>query len=227
MKILTLDVGNTTIDACIFEEDKINHLGRFPHKDVIKLKGDWNKIALVSVKPSMNDVLKDMFGDSLKLITLKDIPIEVDYRTLETLGTDRVLFAYGVREFYSRDAVLVSAGTALVVDLLLDGVFQGGFITGGLSLKLKALSERAEGIPYYEPKALDLSVGKSTEECVIGGVFKESFAFIERTAKRWSEACGKKLPVIIAGGDGKLFERLGIYDPLILHKAMYRIIING
>ncbi|RLJ70166.1 type III pantothenate kinase [Hydrogenivirga caldilitoris] len=223
MKVLTLDVGNTTVDVCEFSEGSLNHLGRFGHDDIQKLRGYHDKVVALSVRPSVNRRLEETFGHKLKLLSLKDIPIEVDYETPETLGVDRVLFAYGVREFYSPDAVLVMAGTALVLDLLLEGTFKGGFITAGVRLKLSSLSERTEGIPPFEPEAIKLDIGRSTRDCVVGGVYRESRSFIEKTVEDWSIRFGKTFKVLITGGDGWLFEDLGVYDPLILHRAMVKI----
>jgi len=226
MKVLTLDVGNTTVDACFFENGKPKHLGRLPHDRLRELKGNYDLVVVSSVRESLNRELKGMFGMKAKFLKVPDVPIEMDYETPKTLGVDRVLFAYGVKEYISESAVLVMAGTALVVDLLLGGVFRGGFITAGLGLKLKSLSEKAEGLPRLEPDRLEILLGKSTEECIRGGTYLESLSFIKNTAERWVKEFKRELPVVITGGEGKLFEGLGIYDPLILHRAMLRIIIN-
>ena len=227
MRLLTLDVGNTTVDACLHKGEEIRHLGRFFHKDLKRLSGDYDLVVVSSVRPSLNKELTELFGNRLKQLRIEDIPLKIDYETKETLGIDRVLLAYGVRELYTDSAVLVSAGTALVVDLLLEGVFRGGFITAGLGLKLRALSERAEGLPSLEPSIVKVSTGKSTRECLLGGVFLESLCFIKETAERWRSETGKDLPIFITGGEGFFFKELGVYDPLLLHRTMRRIIING
>jgi type III pantothenate kinase len=224
MRVLTLDVGNTTVDACLWEEGRLVHLGRFRHLDPSLKEGKWDKVVVLSVRPSVNEDLFRAFGGTLKLITPEDIPVPVDYKTRETLGTDRVLFAYASKEFYSENALLVSAGTALVVDLLLDGVFRGGFITAGIGLKLRALHRSAEGIPDLRLRKLEVSLGRTTEECVVGGVLEEARAFVRETLGRWSRAYRRDLEVIVTGGDGWLLEDLGTYDPLILHRGMLRIL---
>ncbi len=224
--ILSLDIGNSTIDACLIRGRELQHLGRFFHSEYTKLRGLGDRAVAVSVSKTGLEKVKRLFGGNLRLINKEDIPISRDYRTPETLGTDRLLIAYGVKELYSENAVLVSAGTALVVDLMIKGVFKGGFITLGPFHKLKALSEKAEGVPDMELRRCDHEVGISTEECVLGGVYLESRRFIETTAKRWSERAGKELPIYITGGDGSLFEDLGTYDPLLIHRAIQRIIIK-
>ncbi|EDP76631.1 type III pantothenate kinase [Hydrogenivirga sp. 128-5-R1-1] len=227
MRVLTLDVGNTTVDACVFEGDKPKPMGRLPHGKLGELAGDYDLVVVSSVKESLNEEIMKVFGDRVRFVKVSDVPIEIDYETPETLGVDRVLFAYGVNDQISEDAVLVMAGTALVVDLLLDGVFRGGFITAGLGLKLKALSEKAEGLPDVKPERLETLLGKGTRECILGGTYLESLSFIKVTAERWVHEFKRELPIVITGGEGRLFEDMGIYDPLILHRAMLGIIING
>ena len=226
MKILTLDVGNTTIDACSFEGGEIKPLGRFSEEEVEKLPSDHDLVAVVSVRESVNAKLREVFGEKFRLIRKEDIPIEIDYKTPETLGVDRVMFAYGVREIYSKDAVLVMCGTALVVDLILDGKFMGGFITAGVGFKLRTLAEKTEGLPHLKPEILSPVVGKSTRECLLGGVYRESLSFIKDTTDRWCEEFKRELPVFITGGEGHLFESLGTYDPIILHRSMHIISLN-
>jgi type III pantothenate kinase len=170
------------------------------------------------VKPSITRKLGEVFGKSLKIVELKDIPIEIEYKTKESLGVDRVINAFGVKEIYSENALVVSAGTALVVDLLKGGIFKGGFITAGMGLKLKALAEATEGISEYSLWDIKISYGTSSEEAVVGGVVKEARALIEACLLDW----GLK-EVVITGGEGWLLKDLGKYDPLLSHRALIRL----
>ncbi len=222
MRVLTLDVGNTTVDVCIFEKD-IKHIGRFSHKDIFKLSGNYERVICCSVKKSLNEKIRSFFRN-VEFINKEEIPVRIHYKTPETLGVDRVLLAYGVKEFYSLNAVIVSIGTATVVDLLLEGEFMGGFISAGIRTKLKALSEKAEGIPEFELKDIHMDIGKSTEECVVGGVIRETESFIEQIKKLWEEKFNKKLKLIITGGDGEMLRlKEAVYDPLLIHRAMLRL----
>jgi type III pantothenate kinase len=227
MKFLSVDVGNTTVHLCEFEGGRAREVGRFRHEELPEFIGEYERIGAVCVRKDFEPVLKNLFGKKLKIIRKEDIPLRVDYKTPETLGTDRVLNAYAVLKKGHESAVVVSAGTALVVDLLLEGIFMGGFITAGPKTKASCLSFRAQGVPPVEPAGFTDPVGKSTEECVRGGLFLESYFFIKATAERWMKTFKKELPIIITGGDGHLFEELGEYDPLLIHRGVYSIIING
>ncbi len=223
MRVLTLDIGNTTVDACLWEGGRLKHLGRFSYLDLSVLEGKWERVLVVSVRPSLHEDLTRAFGRKLWIVRREDIPIRVEYRTPETLGVDRVLLSYAVKEFYTDSGVVVSLGTALVVDLLLKGVFRGGFITAGIGLKLKALHMAAEGIPDLKLRDLRVLLGRSTEECVVGGIVEEVRAFVVSLKYRWEKEFGVSLPVFITGGDGQILKDLGTYDPLILHRGLLRI----
>ncbi len=217
-KILTLDVGNTTLDACIWKGNKLLRCLKLRHEDIYTLEGNYARVLCVSVKPSITSQLRELFGNTLKLLGLEDIPLEVEYRSKDTLGIDRVINAFGVREFYSENAVVVSCGTALVVDLLKGGIFKGGFITAGMGLKLKALYEFTEGIPLYSLKKIRTDYGSDSEEAVLGGIITEVLALIDRCKDRWGVD-----EVIITGGEGWLIEETGIYDSLLSHKALMKL----
>jgi len=225
-RVLSIDVGNTTAHLCEIKEGDLKDLGRVRHDDLEAFRGRYERVVAVSVRESFNERLREIFGEGVMIIGKEDVPLDVDYQTPQTLGMDRLVLAYGVKEIYSSNAVIVSCGTALVIDLLEGGVFRGGFITAGPRLKASCLSSRAEGIPEVELTTFEGDLGKSTHGCVIGGIYLESRNFIINTAKRWSEILGKKLPLYITGGDGWIFEDLGVYDPLLIHRAVQRIIIN-
>ena len=220
MKIKTVDVGNTAVDICEYENGELKFLGKFTHKEEIRetLK-DGDKIIVCSVRPSLNEFLRRV-GKNLEFITVKEINMASEYESMETLGTDRLLFAYGVKKLYSRDALLVSAGTSLVVDLMIEGTFKGGFITCGLSTKARALSERAEQLPLIEPKIFKKDIGRDTISAMEGGIYLESLHFIISLKEKYESLFKKTIPIYITGGEGMYFEELGFYDPLILHKAM-------
>ncbi|MGC8852757.1 MAG: type III pantothenate kinase, partial [Hydrogenobacter sp.] len=103
------------------------------------------------------------------------------------------------------------------------GVFEGGFISLGLSTKLQCLSQRAELIPSFDLKKVEVFLGKDTQSAVVGGVLKEAKSFIKTLLEELKNTYMKDLSLIITGGDGWIFEDMGIYDPLLIHKAILRI----
>lgn len=221
-KVLILDVGNTSVDACLFEKNELIFLGKFAHEKVEELKGDYDKVYIASVKPSLNFTLMEVFKNA-DFITHECVPLRASFDTRK-VGIDRLLNLYGALSFYSDNALVVSSGTALVLDALVDGVFEGGFISLGLSGKLRCLSERAELVPYINlEKVQEVFLGRDTKTALLGGIMKEAKSFIKAVLEELKTHYFKEFSLIITGGDGWLLEDLGTYDPLLLHKAILRI----
>ncbi|WP_333785244.1 type III pantothenate kinase [Thermocrinis sp.] len=216
--ILTLDIGNTSVDACTFDGKELKYLGKFAHEELDKLLLAYDQILACSVKPSLNYKL-----NNAHIFTPQEVPIKTAFVGKEKVGIDRLLNLYGALEFYSESCLLISCGTALVVDLLVDGVFKGGFISLGLGTRLRCLSEKAELIPLFRLEDLDVPLGKDTKSAILGGLKKEVFYYIEGLLKELGASYKRNFTVIITGGDGWFLKSFGIYDPLLVHKAMLRL----
>ncbi len=227
-KLITIDIGNTSIDICEHEGENIRFIGKFEKvDDALNILEGKERIIASSVRPSLREEFIKRLGNGIKFINPDNINIRVEYKSKESIGIDRVLFAYGVKKFYSDTALLVSVGTALVVDLLIEGVFKGGFITCGLRTKAKALHERAEQLPPVEPEIFTETIGTDTLSAIKGGIFLESLYFIKGVKERFENLYGKHLCVFITGGDGYLFKDMGLYDPFIIHRAMAEAVKEG
>ncbi len=78
-------------------------------------------------------------------------PLRVDFSTyrLEQMGSDRVALVEGARQaFPGRNLIVVSAGTALTVEVLsAEAKYLGGYILAGLHTRLEALAEKTEKLP--------------------------------------------------------------------------------
>ncbi|MFN7064991.1 MAG: type III pantothenate kinase [Aquificaceae bacterium] len=216
MKVLTIDVGNTSVDLCLFEEDLIP-VGKFSHYCTPKVDADL--VLVSSVKPSINSYIKSLYPKA-RFLSPEDVPIETAFEGKEKVGVDRLINLYGALSLYGKDVVVVSAGTALVVDLLVDGVFQGGFITIGIGLGLNCLVQRAELIPPMELKEIRTLIGRSIEEALIGGLINQAKHFVLGSLESWKSYWKRDLSLVITGGDGYLFKDIGQYDPLLPHKGM-------
>ncbi|NPB07011.1 MAG: type III pantothenate kinase [Aquificae bacterium] len=218
MELLTVDAGNTSVDLGFWSGRKLVRVEKVPLKElgrlpVIKLKGLG-----VCVRPSLMPLLKEKLP-LLRWVEHGTVPLKVRYEPPRSLGLDRLVNAYGFLKLFGPSGAVVSAGTALVVDLVLNGVFEGGFITAGVRLKLEALSGRAELVPGLEPVEPP-PVGRSTREAAGGGAVKESRLFVEGTVREWEKRFGLKLKVVVTGGDAALFKGLGVLEPYLTLKAL-------
>lgn len=217
MKVLTVDIGNTSIDLCLYEEGRLKHLGKYHHQELLEVPADL--VLVSSVKPSVEDRVLKLYPKA-EFIRSAHVPVETAFEGKERVGVDRLLNLYGAIRLFSENVLIVSCGTALVVDLAVEGIFQGGFIVPGLRLSLECLSQKAELIPLLELERLFPDIGRDTKTALLGGVLNQAKAFILQCLESWQESYKRELKVVLTGGDGWVFEELGVYDPLLLHKAM-------
>lgn len=217
MELLTIDVGNTSVDLCLWEGSRLVLWKKVSHDQIPKLSVD--RVLVSSVKPSLRDKILELYPGAV-FLSHEHVPMEVCLPEREKVGIDRLLNCYGAVKLYGRDLVVVSVGTALVVDLCLEGKFWGGFVVLGMKSSLECLHQRAELIPLLELKKMDVLIGKDTQSAILGGLLRQGRAFILECKRAWEEHYKRELRLILTGGDGWLFEELGVYEPLLLHKAM-------
>ncbi len=87
-------------------------------------------------------------------------------------GADRLLLALGARERFGAPCIVVSAGTAVTVDLVdADGAFAGGAIAPGLGLAARALHEAAEQLPKVALSEAPGPLGRDTRGAIRSGVY--------------------------------------------------------
>jgi len=118
------------------------------------------------------------------------------YREPERLGVDRWLALLTAWRELHGGAVVVSAGTALTVDILAaDGQHNGGYIVPGLRLMRHALVSGTSGVRPAAETLPSLAPGRSTTEAVLHGCMAMAVALIERARRDVAT------PVVLSGGD--------------------------
>lgn len=143
-------------------------LGGSRPTDLAHLKRDWHSLAPAP--------LRDFDVRVIHSHTDIGLPLDVDFP--ERVGWDRLLAARAALSADSsrRTLVVVSAGTATTVDLIVDGVFQGGAILPGIDLGGRALHDHTQALPLVQPGRdphpdRDLPVtGRHTEAAIASGL---------------------------------------------------------
>src|SRR3954471_22862466 len=145
-------------------------------------------------------VLLNRPGDDFKILTYRDLPLEVRVEFPERVGLDRLAAAVAGKVLarapdasrvraapqiisgpatgsgrVARPAIVVDAGTAITVDLVgADGAFDGGVILPGFRLTAQALSAGTNLLPLASFTGDDQPppvVGKHTEGAIRSGLF--------------------------------------------------------
>ncbi len=204
-KILLLaDIGNSAVKLALTPKDRFEVLkkkvlpafgGNFFKTS--PLRGDETFFA--SVNPALSKLFKKFYPEAREIKTADLLGVvKTEYGSPERLGVDRLLNALGSLK-YSTSSVVVSAGTATVVDVVVNGIHKGGVIFPGLELSLKCLHERTGSLPPVEVKGEIPLFGSDTESAILSGTVLGWVAAVRGFVESFRNRFGIKT-VVLTGG---------------------------
>jgi len=197
--ILLADIGNTHFH--IYDGKKVEHLS---YVDAIK-KYAQKQLWYISVKQQLTDEIASI---SLWKNISSFIKIKGEY---ETMGIDRKALCLS-----HTNGIFVDAGSAITVDIMENGVYQGGYIFPGI----KAMIESYKSISLMLATELNKSISleqlpTTTKEQISYGIIASIKALIEKHSE------GKTL--YFTGGDGQFLSTFfdnAIYDEMLVFNGM-------
>jgi len=131
-------------------------------------------------------------------------PITVLPRPRSSVGPDRIAQALGARAVVGAPCIIVSIGTAIVVDLVdAQGALAGGAIAPGLGTSATALHTGTARLPLVPPTAPEHDVGRNTEEAIASGIYWSAVGGIRALITRF-RAGVPGAPILCTGGDAPL-----------------------
>jgi len=199
---LLCDIGNTSY---FFQDAK----GRMFKESVASFDPSSVKEKVYYI--SVNSALEETLASLENWVNLHSFVERENY--YETMGIDRICVVEAVE-----NGVIIDAGSAITVDVVRDGIFEGGFIYPGV----KAMQETYKGISpalHYEFNfSLNLAVlPKNSQDAISYGYLKGFYEEVKR----------HHLPIIVTGGDApkmkKLFPQAELESGLIF-KGMQKIL---
>ena len=201
--MLLCDVGNTSY---AFYKNGQSYKELVADFDITSVK---EEVYYICVNPKVLPKLEKnpLWKDVSPMITLQG--------SYDSLGIDRKL-AIPVLD----SGVIVDAGSAITVDVIENGLYQGGFIFPGfvaMQNSFKQISSKLDYLLNFEV-SLD-KIAKNSQDAISYGAFKPLITEIKRLST------DKKL--IITGGDGKFLAKHlegSVYEPNWLFDAMKKII---
>ena len=202
--MILADIGNTNAHIC--EDFKIEHmsialfLDRYPQK----------RLYYISVNKTLTqESLPDSWRDISGMI---HIPGEYD-----GMGVDRRALCLS-----HQDGVFVDAGSAITVDRVVGGIYQGGFILPGITAYQKAYASISDVLDCRIDKDIDIDkIPISTAS----GISFATIASIVTLIREFS----KGMDIYITGGDGRVISQKidrAIYDESLLFKGIKKAIKN-
>lgn len=235
---LIIDIGNTLAKLVAFDGDE-------PMEE-IKTSNDTleDLPAFAGKYPFKRGIVGSVYGITaeagrkldglgfplLRLNADTPIPIRNDYRTPDTLGSDRLAAAVGAQAQYpGRDILIVDAGTCLTFEFIdREGHYKGGCISPGLQMRLKALRAFTARLPLVDSDGDIPDVGYDTATSIRSGVILGMKSEIEGRIEYFR----KKHPdllVFLTGGDKFSFDSkiksLIFADKYIVPRGLNRILV--
>ena len=233
---LIVDFGNTRVKVAVFrgtaliekktfdsEEDLLSHLKEFV--------GITNCLiaSVTGSHTSLLALLNTRFPSVLFSSTTAT-PLTNLYKSLHTLGSDRLAGAVGSFTLYPHQNVLtIDAGTCIKYNFVnAKNEYLGGAISPGLSMRLKAMHEHTHGLPVIDmDKDYNTLIGENTRESMLSGALLGAAAEVEGAIRGYT-LLYPDLQVVLTGGDSdylcKQLKNRFFTDPTILLSGLNAIL---
>ena len=213
MKLLGLDIGNTLIKAHEYPSEKEIVTHRFDRpvdfQNWLEAQEPFEGVVVSSVNWYFENEVIPMLEEIPSILTINTktkYPFKIEYKTPQTLGSDRLVAAVAaVGEFTDIPLLILDAGTCLTYDLVLpERGFIGGSISPGIEMQYKAMYHFTGSLPNIRRAANFSIIGQSTEECLHSGVQISTVAEFNYRRSLIQEK-HPNLHVVVTGGDLPFF----------------------
>ena len=209
---ICIDIGNTNVKIGIFNGDDLVEVNaNVADRKIEKLVRDIKpeNIIVSTVRKGFRKLLSRLntIGNTLVFTTSTKVPIEINYKTPETLGLDRIASVVGAAKLYEgKNCLVVDLGTCITYDLIdSEAVFQGGGISPGVEMRLKAMHKFTSKLPKISSSGSCDLMGKSTTECMKSGAIYGAIAEVSGIIYRYRQFFDE-ITIIFCGGDANFFE---------------------
>ncbi|WP_229855232.1 type III pantothenate kinase [Candidatus Sulfurimonas marisnigri] len=194
--MLLCDIGNTSFHFLDGDEDYKKDAKTFEPSTV------QERVFYICVNPDVKNILKP-------LKNWVDLSLHVDMsKYYETIGIDRVIACEDIG-----DGIVIDAGSAITVDLVKSGKYEGGFIYPGLMAMSNAYKNISTVLDYSFNFELDLDkMPKNSRDSISYGYLKTL----------QSEVLSHNMKIVLTGGDAKEFAK--IFTEAIIDE---RVVFNG
>ncbi len=209
---LVVDIGNTSAKLWLYDGAlRVAHVrakdlqegleGILPH-------GTPSRGVVATVGVPFDDIATQLEKLRIPLLNVTGntpTPLQMRYRSVSTLGADRLAAAVGAWSLMQGcDWFVVDAGTCITCDFVSkDAVYCGGNITLGIDKRLQALHHYTERLPLVNKTGDTPFLGYDTETALRSGVLQGIRCELQGYAAELKKA-HPKLRIAVTGGDARL-----------------------
>ncbi len=228
--LLVIDVGNTntvfalhdgeswraswrsSTDATRTADDHAVWLGTLMRVDGLELKqitGCIISTVVPQAKFNFRNLSRRYFDAEPLFVGDPEVKLGVPIRIRrpEQVGADRLVAAIGAHQLYQGAKIVIDSGTATTFDIVgPDGGFEGGIISPGINLSMRALHDAAAQLPRIAIQKPAQVIGQDTVSAMQSGIFWGYVDLIDGLVRRVTAEYGSPLTVIATGGVASLFE---------------------
>ncbi len=180
--MILCDIGNTSyhfLDADIDYKESVKTFDPKTIKD---------KVYFICVNPDVKSLLENLDN----WIDLADSIDMTNY--YETMGIDRIVACEAMD-----DGIIIDAGSAITVDVVSDGVFQGGFIYPGVNAMSDTYKNISSALDYPFNFELDLNkLPKNSTDAISYGYLKTLY----------KEVISHNKNIVLTGGDSDKLSKI-------------------
>jgi type III pantothenate kinase len=247
--ILAVDAGNTRVKVSVVDARRVTALFEIPTSRLAadvqifsetldacseparRLEG----AVVCSVVPGANRAiaaaLRRVVGAPAVVVGHDSIlPFRLGVANPANVGSDRMAAAAGALERGRESAIVVDAGTAITVDLVVHLEFRGGLIMAGPGLALEALGTYARRLPRIGADALLAGAAgrfDDTEPAMLLGARAAAAGAVIEGVRILRHAAGFSPGVVMTGGGlGVIGDRLPRgwkREPDLVARGLYRL----
>ncbi len=198
---LTLcDIGNTSYHFYDGQSESKIGIESFDPASVT------DDVYYISVNPNLEERLS-------VLTNWRDLAGMIEWeKYYETMGVDRIVACEAIA-----DGLIIDAGSAITVDLVSNGSFEGGFIYPGLDAMQACYRNISTRLDYSLNFELDLDkMPKNSRDAISYGVLRTLYSEVMRHDKM----------IYLTGGNAKVLSKIfpeAVVDELLLFKGMKKM----
>ncbi len=219
---LVLDFGNTLQKIALFKSGELENIKTFEKAKfseveayLSKYRNDENSSkaipAILSTVINYPESFRNFMSENFYFIELSEytpVPINNKYKTVSTLGKDRLAAIVGANNLFPESNVLaIDCGTCITFDLITqNGEYLGGAISPGISMRFKALHTFTDKLPLMSYTNFSELIGATTEESILSGVLNGVVSELEGIIQKYQDNF-PDLKIILSGGDINYFDK--------------------